>query len=87
MPIRYAVGKQKVVRHGNLEGAKPVIVWIPDEYFGLHDTAIAAKRAFVVAMFPYSVDHSDKQIAHYFDRQARSSMPQAKVVKVPHLQA
>lgn len=46
MPIRYAVGKQKVVRHGNLEGAKPVIVWIPDEYFGLHDTAIAAKRAF-----------------------------------------
>ena len=84
MSIKYAVGRQKVERAGSLErGTRPVIVWVADERLGLHPTSVAAKRAYVEAMWPDTKGSPDDYIKRFFDRQARSSMPQAKIVKVP----
>lgn len=60
---------------------RPLISWVPEPGFGLFDTNIAAKRAYVVALEPEFAAHTDESIRLQF-RSYAVNWKCVKVVKV-----
>lgn len=63
-------------------GGTTITEWFPKERYGRHETNVAAKRAYVVAMEPVLADASDDYIRRWFNGTPRQC-GLVKIVRAP----
>lgn len=76
--------RRNVQRASAYGGGRTVAVYEPDERYGLHETNVGAKRAFLASWMAgeYRPEWPDDFVAHHFNAQ-RANIGMAKVVRIP----